>query len=87
MAGRYHKFDLVCCGGGLNPREVGLTQIVHHVRRARSCHNPNPLNPSMLHLLQNTRRTSALLSIFIGLFLAGCTTPSGTGKRDPDFTH
>jgi hypothetical protein len=41
----------------------------------------------MPHLFRIIRRTSALLSLFIGLFLAGCTTPSGTGKRDPDFTH
>src|SRR5262245_10385536 len=35
-----------------------------------------------------SRLTPALLPLIAGmLFLAGCTTPSGTGKREVDFTH
>ena len=35
-----------------------------------------------------SRPTPALLPLIAGmLFLAGCTTPSGTGKREADFTH
>jgi hypothetical protein len=35
-----------------------------------------------------SRATPALLPLIAGvLFLAGCTTPSGTGKREVDFTH
>src|SRR5262245_18917728 len=35
-----------------------------------------------------SRPTPALLTLIAGmLFLASCTTPSGTGKREVDFTH
>src|SRR5215831_17491798 len=35
-----------------------------------------------------SRPTPALLALLAGmLFLASCTTPSGTGKREADFTH
>jgi hypothetical protein len=35
-----------------------------------------------------SRPTPALLSLIAGmLFLASCTTPVGTGKREADFTH
>ena len=38
--------------------------------------------------LAASRPTAALLALVAGmLFLAGCATPSGTGKRDADFTH
>ena len=35
-----------------------------------------------------SRPTPVLLSLIAGmLLLASCTTPSGTGKREADFTH
>src|SRR5258705_11445741 len=38
--------------------------------------------------LAASRPTAALLVLVAGmLFLAGCATPTGTGKRDADFTH
>ena len=45
-------------------------------------------NGAVALLFQITRRRPALLPLVAGmLFLAGCTTPSGTGKREADFTH